>query len=721
MERVIMWHMEVDLKIHSTLNKKQFGFTRGASTETALHKIIHRIERTILNSGMALGTFLDIEGAFDNVSFSAIDKALDKKCPSIKVKRWIMAMIKSRSLTMEINGTSKTIRILKGCPQGGILSPFLWNLVVDSLLNYTKDQIPCEMQGFADDIALIATLESSRPCGHGGFDADTLREMTQKSLNSISNWCKESGLTISALKTHSVMFTWKRKWNFTNPLKVDSNDIEMRTSTKFLGVHLDSKLSWNVHIEALCKKAKGILMQCRKTVGPTWGFTPHTIKWIYNAIVRPSLSYGAVVWINGLNNKNNVKLLRRVQRLANILITGALPSTPGDAMDKINGMIPIENLIEEEALKGALRLKANGHLIQVPMVNKNGILTSHTKVVESILNSIPLKADEQDQITQMLNLDTGFSVEIPERLEYKEVSWEDMDINCFTDGSRLENCKTGAGVLIEINQNATVEESIHLGLEATVFQAEVFAVGRAASHLLQSGVEGKNVVINCDSQAALQALECITTKSSTTLETVQNLNTLATNNQVRVRWIPAHQGFVGNEKADDLAKRGANEIGSTNIKLPVPRATWNMAVRKRTNVMIERKWREVPPSHFTRVWRDKFAGSLPHLSRSNLRKMTMFLTGHSTLNYTLNKYKPNTISKTCPHCEAEEETLNHFIGRCPKWSAQRSALFNSFYISITDVVEQFPLSVILNFINATGRLKATTQWTEDNQGNNHHQ
>ena len=137
--------------------------------------------------------------------------------------------------------------------------------------------------------------------------------------------------------------------------------------------------------------------------------------------------------------------------------------------------------------------------------------------------------------------------------------------------------------------------------------------------------------------------------------------------------------------------------------------------------MIERKWREVPPSHFTRVLRDKFAGYLPHLSRSNLRKMTMFLTGHSTLNYTLNKYKPNTISKTCPHCEAEEETLNHFIGRCPKWSAQRSALFNSFYISITDVVEQFPLSVILNFINATGRLKATTQWTEDNQGNNHHQ
>ena len=74
MERITLWHMEVDLKIHSELNKKQFGFTKGASTETALQKI----ERTIIHSGMALGTFLDIEAALDNVAFSTIDKALPR-------------------------------------------------------------------------------------------------------------------------------------------------------------------------------------------------------------------------------------------------------------------------------------------------------------------------------------------------------------------------------------------------------------------------------------------------------------------------------------------------------------------------------------------------------------------------------------------------------------------------------------------------------------------
>ena len=79
MERVVLWHMEVDLGIYKKLNKRQYGFMRGASTETALHKILHKIEKTIINSGLALGTFLDVEGAFDNVAFSAIEKALHRK------------------------------------------------------------------------------------------------------------------------------------------------------------------------------------------------------------------------------------------------------------------------------------------------------------------------------------------------------------------------------------------------------------------------------------------------------------------------------------------------------------------------------------------------------------------------------------------------------------------------------------------------------------------
>ena len=51
-----------------------------------------------------------------------------------------------------------------------------------------------------------------------------------------------------------------------------------------------------------------------------------------------------------------------------------------------------------------------------------------------------------------------------------------------------------------------------------------------------------------------------------------------------------------------------------------------------------------------------------------------FLTGHVALNYHLNKYKPDKVSKTYLHCLAAEETTNHYIGQCPKWFAQRIAV-----------------------------------------------
>ena len=247
---------------------------------------------------MALGTFLDIDGAFDNVSFDAIERALDSKCKSADVNRWISSMIHNRQTTVELQGERRTIAIRRGCPQGGILSPFLWNLVVNELLEYTRNKIPSDLQGFADDLASIVTAPRQTN-GRQGYDADILREVTQKSLNNINLWCRKSGLKLSHLKTHCVMFTKRRNWSFSRPLKVDGIEIEVQKSTKFLGIILDSKLSWNEHIENVCKKAKGILMQCRKAVGPTWGFKPATMRWVYEVMVRPVLGYGATIWLNG--------------------------------------------------------------------------------------------------------------------------------------------------------------------------------------------------------------------------------------------------------------------------------------------------------------------------------------------------------------------------------------------------------------------------------------
>ena len=52
----------------------------------------------------------------------------------------------------------------------------------------------------------------------------------------------------------------------------------------------------------------------------------------------------------------------------------------------------------------------------------------------------------------------------------------------------------------------------------------------------------------------------------------------------------------------------------------------------------------------------------------------------------------------------EDETVTHYMGRCPKWSTMRGAYFNTFYTCISDIADNSNLNDIINYINATKRL-----------------
>ena len=98
------------------------------------------------------------------------------------------------------------------------------------------------------------------------------------------------------------------------------------------------------------------------------------------------------------------------------------------------------------------------------------------------------------------------------------------------------------------------EMSYHIGERSTVFQAETFAVEQAAKLLRDNGTTNKTIVINCDSQAAIRAVDSTIIKSKTTQRARNELHELGKDNNVLLRWIPAHKGYLGNEKADELAK-----------------------------------------------------------------------------------------------------------------------------------------------------------------------
>jgi hypothetical protein len=60
-------------------------------------------------------------------------------------------MLRSQSIRVEIRVGSVSILVNRGCAQGGVLSPLLWNMVVDGLLRNAHYQT----QGYADDVVLL--------------------------------------------------------------------------------------------------------------------------------------------------------------------------------------------------------------------------------------------------------------------------------------------------------------------------------------------------------------------------------------------------------------------------------------------------------------------------------------------------------------------------------------------------------------------------------------
>jgi retron-type reverse transcriptase len=63
-------------------------------------------------------------------------------------------MLESRNIIVTLSGETRTVSATRGCPQGGVLSPLLWNLVVYNLIRELNNDGYYTV-GYADDIAIL--------------------------------------------------------------------------------------------------------------------------------------------------------------------------------------------------------------------------------------------------------------------------------------------------------------------------------------------------------------------------------------------------------------------------------------------------------------------------------------------------------------------------------------------------------------------------------------
>ena len=306
-ERVMFNRIERFLNEHNLIYKYQYGFRKKYSTNHALLSIVEEINTNLDNKNFACGVFVDLQKAFDTVDHQILQSKLSHYGINGFANKWLSSYLTNRSQSVTLNGfTSEEKKISCGVPQGSILGPLLFTIYINDMHKAFNE---CLVHHFADDTNLLFT------------DSDPLKlqRIVNKALRKLVEWLRANRLSLNVDKTEFIIFRPPRR-PLPNriTLTLDGKKIFESTNIKYLGLLMDSRLSWKFHINELSKKlsrAIGLLYKIR-------AYSPKPIMIsLYFAIFHSHLTYGLPVW--GFANQGLLDNITLLQKKALRIITSA--------------------------------------------------------------------------------------------------------------------------------------------------------------------------------------------------------------------------------------------------------------------------------------------------------------------------------------------------------------------------------------------------------------
>ena len=141
---------------------------------------------------------MNTEGDFNHTSRGSIRLPVTTFTVPTMLVDWISHMLGNRLLEANKRGTTVRGNVNSGCPQEGVLSPFLWCLVVNSLLEKLVSA-GFQVVGYADDILIIER----------GPSLHTVLERLQGAVTIVERWYISTGISVNPYKSAVVVFTRK--------------------------------------------------------------------------------------------------------------------------------------------------------------------------------------------------------------------------------------------------------------------------------------------------------------------------------------------------------------------------------------------------------------------------------------------------------------------------------------------------------------------------------
>ena len=443
LEKLCCWHMDEKIELNP-IHTRQHDFRTDRNTDTSISNVVSYIEEHIYREQHVLAVFLDIQAAFDTIEPKQVKNSLLQHGSDPTIVKRYYNYITHRNLHIEVKGSQAMKSTSTGFLQGGVRSTKFWIVAFNEATQILNTH-GVYGNGFADDcVALI-----------GGSNTEQMMSRMQKVVNNLEAWGKKMGLSFNALKTEVVMFSKATSIvkHLPNRLIVGTHRVPFGFKAKYLGVVLDSKLTWQTHIDNNVNRAKQYLYILRKAISKKWGPKPKYLKWAYNAIVLPRLTYGCLAWGNAITTTNMVNKVNSINRLAAGMLSNTRHSTPRAALEIMYNLMPIPLVIKGEAMTSYIR---NREALRDG--NRDKPAKAHLSKLEQLAKSWQLSREDSDR-TSYNTWEKLYKVN--ENSFTSETEPVRAQININTDGSKTDE-HTGCGFTISRYNNEIASDSIRL-------------------------------------------------------------------------------------------------------------------------------------------------------------------------------------------------------------------------------------------------------------------
>lgn len=257
------------------------------------------------NKKYSSAVFLDVSQAFDRVWHSGLLYKLKSLVPA-PFYLVLKSYLQQRCFYVNIRNSFSIIRhISAGVPQGSVLGPILYTIFTSDMPTTAN----VTTATYADDTALIASSES---------EVEASR-FVQAELNKIDEWLKRWRIAINTEKSTHVSFSLRR--GDCPAVFLNGSEIPKSDHVKYLGIHLDKRLTWKQHIKAKREQLKIKTKKMYWLLGPKSQLNLTNKILLYKAILKPVWSYGLELW--GTASNSNIEILQRYQSKTLRLITNA--------------------------------------------------------------------------------------------------------------------------------------------------------------------------------------------------------------------------------------------------------------------------------------------------------------------------------------------------------------------------------------------------------------